>query len=192
MATRLAARLPRTSDWQSLSASDRAAWQLLGWTAESWNGRAPSPITALQTWNELSPAQQAAAQHGLGWSANAWDAHLDSDAHDLVLSQPTSGGAPTPAVSSSSSDGLAAGVARAGWNMAKLVAPLAGKALSSSRHPLGALLGHAIGSAPSLYESAGGRVPVIGVETCVYLDDSGSMAQSQVRALAFTRYCHCQ
>jgi hypothetical protein len=35
-------------------------------------------------------------------------------------------------------------------------------------------------AAPSVAEAAGRKVPVVGVETCLYLDDSGSMAHSQV------------
>lgn len=182
--TRPTTHLPRIGDWHSLPASERAAWEMLGWTAESWSGSRPAPVTALQSWRELSPAQQAAAQHGLGWQSSEWDSHLHSDAHDLVVSPPpppaSRGDAHPPAGNGIGS--LAVGVARAGWAAAKLVAPLAGQALQSSGHPLAAILGHAMGAAPLVAEAAGGKVPVVGVETCVYLDDSGSMAQSQVSA----------
>lgn len=179
-------RLARRGEWEDLSESERAAWQILGWSRRSWDGSVPAPLSALLFWKELSTNQQAAAQHGLGWTPEAWDANMHSDKHDAMLTHvPQSPAAheaaegSTPPTAPGGPAAMLSGVVRAGFNATRLVAPLAAQALQSSRHPMGALVGHALSSAPSLFEMASGQVPVVGVETCVYLDDSGSMTHPQ-------------
>ena len=59
--------------------------------------------------------------------------------------------------------------------MAKAAAPVLGSALQGSKHPAAALAGHLIGGLPGAIDGASEPVVVSGVETVLYLDDSGSM-----------------
>ena len=55
------------------------AGSALGWQEESWSGHREAPISTLQSWEELGPAEQAAAIHGLGFSEDEWDTLLHSE-----------------------------------------------------------------------------------------------------------------
>jgi len=172
------ASLPRHGKWQALPQGERAAWELLGWSASRWDGQERPPLSSLQSWSELGNAQQAAAQHGLGWSAAEWDAHRDDQAGlDVVVeNQQTataSSSAPPPAPTTGG--GVVGTVAGAAWSVAKRVAPLVGAGLSKSKHPAAALAGALLANAPTIVDSTSQPVTVDGVETVLYLDDSGSM-----------------
>ena len=70
---------PRRGTWTCLPPTQRAAWEALGWTAESWEDhQSPPPESFLKRWSQLSSAQQAAALHGLVVSQNEWDAMVGS------------------------------------------------------------------------------------------------------------------
>ena len=159
--------------WGALDPTKKAAWQALGWQEDSWSGRRQAPLSSLQQWQELGPAEQAAVKHGLGYSPTEWDELLDADHGGAIVTSeavppPTSGG-------SSSSSGGASNVVSAIASAAFSAAPFVGQALSKSKSPLGQALGFALQMAPSASEQFSSPVTVDGIETTLYLDDSGSM-----------------
>jgi hypothetical protein len=172
---------PRSGSWHQIPASEKAAWEALGWSEESWAGRQPAPLSALHAWTELGPAEQAAAQHGLQYTHREWDAHHDSAVAIVSDDGGAHSGAPPPEAAHANEDAPAAPAERAGtsslasaaWDLARSVLPLVGQTLQSSRHPGAALAGALLSEAPRMAEYA--PVTVRGLETTLYLDDSGSM-----------------
>ena len=64
----------RATGWALLPPEQRTAWAALGWSEESWSGKGLAPMSSLQYWEELTPAQRGAAAHGLGYTEELWDA----------------------------------------------------------------------------------------------------------------------
>jgi len=166
---RLFASKPREGAWQLLPAGERAAWQALGWREESWAG-GQAPLSSLQSFEELRPGEKAAVLHGLKLSKEDWDEILHSD-HALVV-EPSSSTAPAAASSRGSGGGLMSSIAKAAWG----AAPIVGAALAKSRHPAAIVAGHMLQQAGQIVESVSDTVTVNGLETTLYLDDSGSMS----------------
>jgi hypothetical protein len=160
---------PRRGAWTSLPPTQRAAWEALGWTAESWEDRqSPPPESSLKRWSQLSSAQQAAALHGLVVSKNEWDAMVGSfieisrkDSSRLPRDYDKSKHMKTVPASclrknETKDESLASRVARVAWNVAKAVAPQ---------------------TVDTLSERVASPVVVNGLETTLYLDDSPSMRE---------------
>ena len=164
----LASRLPRQGQWHDVPAGERSAWEALGWTEASWAGRGAQPLSSMQRWDELSNLQQAAAQHGLGWQKDSWDEQLHSG--DVVVQ--TEAAAAAPAAASE----VGGNPFQSALRVAGKVAPLVGSALAKSNHPALKLAGSLLSVAPSMADAMAAPVVVDGVETTLYLDDSGSMS----------------
>ena len=193
-------KLPGRGLWSSLPASERAAWELLGWNEHKWEGRdSMPPLTSLSNWRHLDSSQKAAARHGLGWEEKTWDSSMagavttvddDHDNYDDNYDDDAPAVRPSSSPSSppeSSSSSLASSIAGSAWSMAKVAAPFVGSALvaAGGRGRRGggglglAVVGGLLQNLPAAIEFGQGPVPVVGVETCCYLDDSGSMTSWQ-------------
>ncbi len=59
--------------WAGMSEARRAQWSVLGWTAESWAGTAPKPVSEGKSFVALSEAEREAVTQ-LGYTAETWDA----------------------------------------------------------------------------------------------------------------------
>ncbi len=180
LARALAAAPPRSVAWSELSTQHRQAWEVLGWTESAWSGASPAPVTSYSSWDELSPAQQAAAQHGLGIPAGEWE--QQSEAGALTVE---SDSAPPPTDKPAVQSSLPA-LGSAAWRLAKAVAPSLGAGLKKARVGGRAgvgltLAGYALEALPGLADSMSDAVVVEGIETSVYLDDSGSMSSSRLQ-----------
>ena len=163
----------RRTSWGALPTDERAAWSALGWSAESWDGSRHAPMSTLQNWDELTASQRGAAQHGLGYTEELWNAQRDASA--IVLTSPSDDAKPPARLPSGGGASVVGTFARAAWGVAKTVAPVTGSALSKARHPGFMLAGHVLQSVPSVLDAVASPVDVCGIETVLYLDDSGSM-----------------
>ena len=163
----------RRTSWGALPTDERAAWSALGWSAESWDGSRHAPMSTLQYWDELTASQRGAAQHGLGYTEELWNAQRDASA--IVLTSPSDDAMPPAQLPSGGGASVVGTFARAAWGVAKTVAPVAGSALAKARHPGFMLAGHLLQSVPSVLDAVASPVDVCGIETVLYLDDSGSM-----------------
>ena len=166
----------RRTSWGALPTDERAAWSALGWSAESWDGSRHAPMSTLQNWDELTASQRGAAQHGLGYTEELWNAQRDASA--IVLTSPSDDAKPPARLPSGGGASVVGTFARAAWGVAKTVAPVAGSALAKARHPGFMLAGHVLQSVPSVLDAVASPVDVCGIETVLYLDDSGSMRGS--------------
>jgi hypothetical protein len=159
----LSSTAPLQGSWSSLSSNQRAAWQVLGWNADSWEGRALPP--EMSEWSELSPEQQAAAKYGLGFhTAQEWrEAMNKMHSASIVEAKPTQHKAiqagslfgnqkPT----STAKNSVGSTLASMAWNVAKAVAP---------------------GAINTISDSSAAPVVINDVETTVYLDNSPSMQE---------------
>jgi len=179
---------PGARAWTDVSPKERDAWSHLGWTADSWEGRAPAPRCALKSWEDLDSSEKAIATHGLGFTAKTWDAALESklsaDAHALAVEAgrkssevaQTSGASSQLSVENPKDEKTGGGL----LGLVKTVLPFVGTAAkllpkkSAARGILEAVdVVHSV--AQELSESIQNRVQVNGIETILYLDDSYSM-----------------
>jgi len=135
----------------------------------SWAGKRHAPLSGLQHWDDLTPAERGAAAFGLGYTEEMWNAEKDASA---IVAIPEDTAPAAPAVNGG---GAVGSLARAVWGVAKAAAPIAGSALSRSRHPGMMVAGHVLQSMPSVVDAMADPVVVDAIETIVYLDDSGSM-----------------
>lgn len=89
-------------EWTALSRRQRHAWEALGWSQPSWDGKAPQPWQAF--WADLLPAQKKAAKV-LGYTEQDWnaDATYKTSAPTTRPGTPEAGGAPTADPSASPS-----------------------------------------------------------------------------------------
>jgi len=133
-------------------------------------------MSTLQNWDELTASQRGAAQHGLGYTEELWNAQRDASA--IVLTSPSDDAMPPAQLPSGGGASVVGAFARAAWGVAKTVAPVAGSALAKARHPGFMLAGHLLQSVPSVLDAVASPVDVCGIETVLYLDDSGSMRGS--------------
>lgn len=157
---------PQRGRWSSLSESQRAAWEILGWNEDRWEGRQSPPETSSLAWSKLSPAQQAAAIHGLHYSQQEWDSKIfnDDSIKDIGVARQRSEQKSVtvdPSLFGTSSaspvkpnETIASSLGRFVKNVAKAVAP---------------------GQVETMEDKMAAPVVVNDVETTVYLDDSPSM-----------------
>lgn len=174
--------------WTKMTPQQRQAWELLGWNRHSWEGDVDPPPSDSCLWGELSPAQQAAAQHGLGYSPHAWDAelqgdddHAENEHGELVCEEeePTSsslmsGGGNLP---SRKTGGIGAVVGSL-FQAVSLGASVVDKGFQVAHDPIGAVSD----------TFSGPPVVVREIESIVYLDDSVSMKSGQNLASAHAAY----
>lgn len=171
----LATRVPRSCAWSALPLGERAAWEALGWGEASWNGEHTAPLSTLKTWHELSNLEKAAAQNALQYTPDTWETHMDELAsHELVVQQDDEPAAP-PATSGA---GRASNFASTVWGAAQALAPAVGSALKQSRHPAASLAGHVLEGLGTAVDNYSDPIVVDGLETTLYLDDSGSMSMA--------------
>ena len=183
---------PASLDWAAMTSTQRAAWQQLGWVERSWDGHADPPPSDAALWAALSPAEQAAAQHGLGYSAQTWDSELLG----LECGQSPRGGSssstvapthdPSVAIQSDRSSSVASaaperrstGLLSSLFSAVRSGSDLVETGFDLRKDPLGGLMDLA----------SGGAVTVDQTEAIVYLDDSGSMASHRNLAEAHAAF----
>ena len=165
--------------WTELSEPERAAWEVLGY-GKAWHQN-PRPPRPLPRWSELQAHQQAAAKHGLQLHEESWE-KLRILSHSKANDVDTAEGAHETKASAVSAltvgGGLWSGAAGAAWSVCKRLAPVVGDALDGARHPALRMLGGALRSMADVTDSLTASVTVDGLETILYLDDSGSMRSS--------------
>jgi hypothetical protein len=62
-----------TQDWDDLSDAEKQAFQILGWSRDTWDGDNEDAASASgKEWSALTPRERKAAQ-SLGYSAQDWD-----------------------------------------------------------------------------------------------------------------------
>ena len=166
----LATRPPRSCDWYEIPTQEREAWEALGWNVDSWSGNKAAPLSSLQTWDELSQMNQAAAAHGLQYTPDEWNAHIDDLAvTNTVLAPPDdkntgASTAPPATVGNSSNTG--------------------GLSLTQPKRLVTAVATSLLKQLPSMFNALsaveGQAPPVVvdGLETTLYLDDSASMEEN--------------
>jgi len=67
-----------SQDWLTLTPAEQALWGKLGWTQESWEGKAEVPDSENKLWKELSDEERDIAQK-LGYDEKSWDASANSE-----------------------------------------------------------------------------------------------------------------
>lgn len=203
LANRTGAPVAQTGSWSSLSDSHKAAWTALGYTADSWEGKGGSTPPRWKKWKELNLEEQAAAKYGLQVTdANEWEAlkppwqssaatsssstsgNSNSNALALVQDQET-----RLARQRQGNSGVAGTLGKFAYQAAKGLAPIVGPLLrATGRQGLArgggrgggsaagmAVVGSLLENLPAMVDAAGGKLDVTGIDTLVYLDDSGSM-----------------
>lgn len=156
--------------WKSLSANDRMCWEQLGWKEQSWEGKELGPN--LQKWEALNSTQRAVVINGLRMDEKAWNSLLDSN---QLVATPSRNSIQSSSGSTSSTN-LTGMASRFAWGALKVAVP-AISLLKSSGHPSTKLAAMAVGQIPTLIDDFSDPIviPPNGLETILYLDDSGSM-----------------
>jgi hypothetical protein len=68
-----------TQDWDDLTDAERQAFQILGWSRDTWDGDNEDAASASgKAWSKLTPKERNAAQ-SLGYSAQDWDIRCPRD-----------------------------------------------------------------------------------------------------------------
>jgi hypothetical protein len=68
-----------TQDWDDLTDPERQAFQILGWSRDTWDGDNEDAASASgKAWYKLTPKERNAAQ-SLGYSAQDWDIRCPRD-----------------------------------------------------------------------------------------------------------------
>jgi hypothetical protein len=71
-----------TQDWDDLSDAERQAFQILGWSRDTWDGDNENAASASgKAWSKLTPKERNAAQ-SLGYSAEDWNVVCPRDIPD--------------------------------------------------------------------------------------------------------------
>ena len=152
--------------WRDVSDSKRMALELLGWTQEKWDNSAPPPFIP---WGKLTSEQKSAVQYGL---------NLSEREYQSVLSRSDRAAMATPRKKTKSS--VAASATSYAWGAFKTIAPLV--SLMSKSHPAAHMAATAMQQLPTILDRLADKVRVdAGVETILYLDDSGSMSDKLVQ-----------
>jgi hypothetical protein len=178
--------------WSSLSASEQAAWQVLGYNSESWEGKQSPPLW--KDWTDLTLEEQAAARYGLNVSTSqqwnqlkpseipslesllqsSYDSEEDTNCKALVA-QETRALRKQQQTTNSSWAQRAMGTA---LGLAPVVGPLLKSAsmYGRGRQGLGlSVVGSLLEELPNIMDASSGLLDVTGIDTVLYLDDSCSM-----------------
>lgn len=157
--------------WKAMSDTERSVWTQLAWTEDKWNGADKSP--AVNKWDSLDAAQKSAVMYGLKLDESEWNALVDDEKFWATeITSKRSAIAASPPVTTVKS--VASSIA---WTALKIVGPAA-RAMSGPRsHPALNLAGQLLGHSTTLLDEFADPViiPSDGIETVLYLDDSGSM-----------------
>jgi hypothetical protein len=71
-----------TQDWDDLTNAEKKAFQILGWSRDTWDGDNEDAASASgKDWSKLTPKERKAAQ-SLGYSAEDWDVVCPRDIPD--------------------------------------------------------------------------------------------------------------
>jgi hypothetical protein len=71
-----------TQDWDDLTGAERQAFQILGWSRETWDGDNEDAVSSSRkAWSQLSAQERKAAQ-SLGYSARDWNIVCPRDIPD--------------------------------------------------------------------------------------------------------------
>ncbi|CAB9516426.1 expressed unknown protein [Seminavis robusta] len=192
----------QTGAWSSLSADEQAAWKTFHYDRDSWERRRPAP--EWKQWDRLTLEEKAAAMYGLKihnqkeWDQAAPSFHgdipplssllledSDDDENDetanaLVVAQETRLARQQQQQQQSNWLGQMA------YSTIKGLAPVAGPLLrNAANHSRGALglslAGSLLESLPTIMDASSGVLHITGIDTLIYLDDSASMAGSNLR-----------
>ena len=151
--------------WKNLTANEKMAWEQLGRNERNWASSINS--ISLPTWDKLDTAQKSAVTYGLGINEKEWNKILSNDVTKVSTSA---------VIQASESTNVKSMASKAAWTALKLVGPalsLAGRA-----HPALKLASMAADQVPTLVDEFADpiTIPPGGIETILYLDDSGSMS----------------
>ena len=191
--------------WSALSTAEQAAWKALWYDEDSWEGRRSAPkwkewselsleergvamyglsIQTKEEWDKAAPSQRNlghASRHGIPPLSVLLEEESDNDDHGsssraLVVAQETRLQRQQQASSLGGSIGKFAYQTVKG--LAPLVGPLVRSAASQSRGrgAVGlSVAGSLIEGVPTMMDMYSGVLNVTGIDTLIYLDDSGSM-----------------
>jgi hypothetical protein len=59
--------------WDEMTAEEQALWNVLGWSADNWDGEGDLPASEATLWADLTPEEQDAAAR-FGYDEAAWNA----------------------------------------------------------------------------------------------------------------------
>lgn len=155
--------------WKELTSNERLVWEQLGWTSESWTNPVTAPV--LSTWDNLEASQKSALTYGMNIDAVKWNELVRN--RRLLESVGQSGGAVVAAPTSTKT--VQATATKIAWSAVKVIAPVIN--LVGSLHPAAKVANLAVQQIPTLMDefSDPAMIPAGGLETVLYLDDSGSM-----------------
>lgn len=160
--------------WKTMTDTERSVWTQLAWTEDKWNGTERAP--AVFKWESLDSAQKSAVKYGLKLDEVEWNLLVDDDTF-WVPEGASRKGAITATPSATTIKSVASSIA---WTALKIVGPVA-RAVSGPRsHPALNLAGQLLGQSSTLLDEFADPViiPSDGIETVLYLDDSGSMVDN--------------
>lgn len=214
--------------WSSLSATEQAAWNVLQYTEDSWEGRRSPP--QWKEWSALTLEEHSAVKYGLGiknskeWEALAppssststsdtgkstprnhneipslsslldgsYDDDSDDDQRDQQIKNDKSNALAIAQETRSlrqrqQSASAGSSLASMAFGAAKGLAPIIGPMMrSAARHTRGGkgigleLAGTLLEQVPSAMDASSGVLDITGIDTVIYLDDSGSMIGSNL------------
>lgn len=158
---------PGKCSWQSIPSEQKHAWVILGWNQNMWEGFEPPPQK--RSWKDMTFEQQAAVQHGLSINCDEWDNYIGAENfaaqdHEIVTRDQEH----PPQMSE---------FVKGAWAMVRQAVPIIAPVIKSMSRGNSALNLAATGMEQLLTMEEGFHPPirVDGVETALYLDDSGSM-----------------
>lgn len=157
--------------WKSMSGTDRLCWEQLGWKESSWEGKEPGP--KLLRWAALDSAQKSVAMHGLKLDETLWDSLIESN---QLVPVAANNKAVHSSASTNTSSSMKEVASRMAWTALKVAVPVV--SMLSSGGGRGSLAAMAVGQLPTLIDDFSDPIviPSNGIETILYLDDSGSMS----------------
>jgi len=165
--------------WNDLPDGQKLAWEALGWSADSWDGRKDPPVSELKHWDELNDTERGAAMHGLGYNQQTWDSDVGGD---LIIDDP---GTAEPRASSVTSSAAASGIvtSKKAVSLALSVLPAVKAFVKADKRLRESIIGRLIDVAGEVGEAIGGPITVDNTENVVFLDDSGSMRSLLPKAI---------